>query len=272
MRVHGIWRGIVGMGGGSSALLSSFHQAPLKAAKPFAGEKGELVLYLMDASPGLFNGDVQEIDCTVEKGASLFLTNQSSCKLHPSPDPSESRQIQRFHLREGAVLEYFPEPLVPYKGARHLGETVVCMETGAQAIIGEILTPGRAGRGETFQYQTVASRFSVFWEEELAVWDSLLLEPGRWRFAKGIFEEYTHVATLWVLSGKVTNLHVQMIRDLLLTPGSDSACAGVSLLSRNGLVVRMLGRSAWGLQTLMHRCWDRVRRELLGKPAFQIRK
>lgn len=272
MRVHGLWRGTIEFRGGRSTLTRSFHQSPLKVAKPFTGERGELLLYLMDSSPGIFNGDVQEIECTLEKGANLYLTNQSSCKLHPSPDMVESCQIQRFHVKEGAVLEYFPEPLVPFNGANYLGEIIVNMKESGHAIIGEVLTPGRAGRGELFQYKKMASQFSVYWGGKWAVWDSLLLEPGHWNSLKGILEGYTHIGTLWVLSEKISRDHVQMMQEFLKPCREDSIYAGASLLSFNGLVIRMLGHSVWSVQQLMHECWDLMRRELLGKPAFQARK
>ncbi|MFC4766178.1 urease accessory protein UreD [Effusibacillus consociatus] len=272
MRVHGVWKGTVGVREGRSALLHSFHQSPLKVAKPFAGERGELLLYLMDSSPGLFNGDTQEIECTLEKGASLYLTNQSSCKLHPSLEMGETSQIQRFNVRKGALLEYFPEALVPYHGANYFGETVLEMQGGAQAIVGEIITPGRAGRGELFQYEKIASQFSVSWEGQLAVWDSLLLEPARWNTSRGIFDGYTHIGTLWVLSEQITHDHVKMLETFLDSHQKEELYAGTSLLARNGLVMRMLGPSVWRLQSLMHECWDLIRRELLGKPAPQIRK
>ncbi|WP_018132864.1 urease accessory protein UreD [Effusibacillus pohliae] len=272
MKVHGSWTGTIALNRGVSILADTRQRAPLKVAKPFTGEHGELLLYLMDASPGLFNGDRQEIECRLLNNTHLYLTNQSSCKLHPSLAAFESRQIQRFYLHEGAVLEYFPEPLVPYRGADFIGETVVEMRTGAQAIIGEILTPGRVGRGEVFQYKKVVSRFSVYWNGKWTVWDSLVLEPGNWLDAKQIFGDFTHFGTLWVLSEKISNRHVEQLQELISFGRDDPVYAGVSLLLNNGLAIRMLGGSASALQSFMHACWDRVRRELLGKPSFKVRK
>ncbi|GAX89864.1 urease accessory protein UreD [Effusibacillus lacus] len=272
MRVKGLWKGTVELRGGKNVLTRSFHQAPLKVAKPFSGDRGELLLYLMDASPGLFNGDAQEIECTLEKGAHLYLTNQSSCKLHPSPCAVESRQIQKFHIKDRAVLEYFPEPLVPFQDAGHIGETIVHMESGGQAILGEIIAPGRAGCGEIFRYRKITSQFSVYWDGKWTVWDSLALEPDHWNSLKGIMEDYTHIGTLWVLSEKITKEHIKIIWGSLEPCNQGPVYAGTSLLSKNGLVIRMLGQSVWELQALMHNCWNLIRHELLGKPAFQIRK
>jgi urease accessory protein len=224
----------------------------------------------MDASPGLFNGDVQEIDCTLEEGAHLFLTNQSSCKLHPSTRDDPSHQIQRFAVKEGALLEYFPEPIVPYAGSSHYGETIIFMETGAEAIIGEIITPGRIGREERFHYTKLSSQFSVYWNGKWTVWDSLCLQPEKWVSMKGIFDQYTHLATLWVLSERVTKDHVDSFRGLLKQ--ESTAYHGVSLLPANGMVIRLLGNSVWHLQQLLTKCWDLVRQDLLERSVSYIRK
>jgi urease accessory protein len=262
----------VGVKGGRSVLTYSFHQSPLKVAKPFTGEKGELLLYLMDSSPGLFNGDTQEIECVLEKGANLFLTNQSSCKLHPSAVHLDIRQIQRFQLQEGAVLEYFPEPLIPYKDAAYRGETVIHMEAGSHAFIAEVISPGRAGRGELFQYKKIASQFSVYWGDTWTVWDSLLLEPSRLTSPHEMLNGYTHIGTLWVLSEQINNDHVELMNRYLVSQDPVTVYAGCSLLPCNGLVIRLLGYSAWKLQSIMKEGWDLIRRELLGKPPLQIRK
>ncbi|WP_139492027.1 urease accessory protein UreD [Brevibacillus dissolubilis] len=273
MRVNGSWSGVIGLSGGRSFLAHSHHQAPMKTAKPFVGPDGELILYLMDSSPGLFNGDKQEITCTLEAGAELYLTNQSSCKLHPSVEvEAGSRQVSTFYVGEGAFLEYRPEPLVPYQGSRHEGETVVHLATGGQAVVSEIITPGRVGHGEVWAYERMMSRLSVYWDGELAVWDSLLLEPKSWETSLGLLGEYTHVATLWVLSEQVSGEHLRLLQEFLAPCKEGDVYAGVSRLSKNGLVVRLLGRSVWQLEKVMQECWEMVSVEMRGKGALKVRK
>jgi urease accessory protein len=281
VNVHGIWKATIGGGNGQSRLIRSFHKWPLHISKPFTGKNGELMVYLQDASPGLFNGDVQEVACMLERSARLFLTNPAASKLHPSPAAGPSRQEHVFILQEGAVLEYFPEPLVPFAGASYSGQTEVRMERGAQALIAEILTPGRIGRGELFAYQRIRSQFSVYWGGRLAAWDSLVLEPARWETRFGLFDEYTHLATFWVLSERVTSAHLENIHRLLDTfavtsDGGTGAVhdvyAGVSLLPENGLVVRLLGHSVRAVQARIEAVWRLLRPELLGSEPFRVRK
>lgn len=200
MGVFGRWKGTVGYVEGRNVLLDSRHQSPLKVAKPFTGTHGELQILLMDASPGLFNGDRQEICVELEKESRLFLTNQSSCKLHPSRIQARSRQRQMFICREDSFLEYMPEPVIPYRGADHEMITEIHLEQGAQAMIGEILAPGRTGYGETFAYERVRSSFSVYWDGTWTVWDSMRFEPRRWGKGRAPFGEYAYFGSFWILS------------------------------------------------------------------------
>ncbi len=272
MNARGSWQGEVRRAGERSVLARSLHQAPLKVAKPFAGPGGEAIVYLMDASPGLFGGDSQDITCTVGCGASAVLTNQSASKLHPSRGGGASRLTQRFCVAAEGVLEYLPEPVIPFADAVHVNDTEVWLADGAQAIIGDVISAGRVKSGEAFAFKRLANRFSVYWNGVLEVRDSLDLQSSRWQDGPDGFADYTHAATLWVLSERVMKEHVVMLQELLAVCEDGSVYAGCSLLPCRGLVVRMLGRSGWRLQEELRRCWSAMRREVLGRPTLFLRK
>ncbi|PWI58883.1 urease accessory protein UreD [Sulfoacidibacillus thermotolerans] len=271
--MNGRWEGAVVNREGRTRLIVSKQQAPLKVAKPFERADGGLILYLMDASPGLFGGDTQRIVCSVKSGAKLYLTNQASAKLHPSPSLQPSRQMQSFYVAQDAVFEYMPEPVVPFAGSLFEGETQVYMTSGATAMVGEILTPGRVGKGEVFCFERYESRFIVYWEQQCVVWDAILLEPRRESlFVSSSFGSFTHVGTFYALSERVANTHVATLQALLNQFSEDDVYGGCSALSKNGLVVRILGRSAWRVAQVMHACHTRMRQLLLGADELLIRK
>ncbi|MDI3257882.1 MAG: urease accessory protein UreD [Kyrpidia sp.] len=268
--VQGMWRAAAAVRRGRTVLVDTYQQTPLKVAKPFYAEDGTMVIYLMDASPGLLGGDRYEIACTLGSGARLFLTTPSSCRLHPGSGGEESVLIQRFRVERDAVLEYFPEPIVPFAGSRHRGETVLELAPGATALVGEVVTPGRLGMGEVFAFAELRLQTSVYWAGAWTAWDSLWIEPGRGRSALG-WGEFTHMATLWVLSGTVGDEEMGRLRELA-SPGDGEFYGGVSRLMYGGCVLRVLGRSAWSLQTLLYRGREVLRPRLLGAPAWAPRK
>ncbi|ANY68379.1 hypothetical protein BBD42_19310 [Paenibacillus sp. BIHB 4019] len=279
--MHSRWQGEIDFINGKNVLSYSAHQAPLKITRPFKGPSGEMIIYLMESSPGLFGGDVQELDCQVGENAHLLLTTQSSCKLHPGMGESTSGQNNLFRVGKDAVLEYFPGPLVPYKDVRYKGNTEVRLQRGAQLLMSEIITPGRAGYGETFEYEMLHSELAVYWENRLVVWDPLRLEPRKYP-PQSVLGGYSHFGNFWFLSEKITAEHVDAVRRILdsysnVKPSNSSRLGqeiygGVSLLEANGLVVRCLGNSGAELEALFHVIWSELRPLLLGKDAFQLRK
>ena len=172
----GEWKGTISVKGQKNYLTDSFRRPPLKVVN-FSGKDGESIVYLSSSSPGLFDGDRQEIACLVKEGAHLFLTDASATELHPSLTKKECRQNQIFQLEKNSKFEYMPEPLIPFKESNYEGEMSIHMTKGAQAIIGEIITAGRVGRNEIFEYQCFQSSFKVYWDEQLEVWDSIRLTP-----------------------------------------------------------------------------------------------
>lgn len=230
-------------------------------------------IYLMDASAGLFNGDEQNIECVVEPGASLYLTNQSSSKIHPSLSLSPSRQVQRFRVMAGGLLEYLPEPLVPFRDANYVGDTIVQMEAGAQAFLAEIITPGRVARGEQFAYWLLRSSLSVYWGSRLAAWDTLNLEPRRHSDLAQMLGGYTHIGTLWILSERVAWEHLDLLQGWLWQHTTErDLYGGVSMLQKHGIVVRVLGNSVHRVQAAILSLWPLVRREVFGRDPIVVRK
>lgn len=255
-------------------LTERYHDAPLKITKTFYEEAtGRLLLYIMDVSPGLLDGDSYELNIQLEDNAHLIVTNQSFTKIHPTPHQS-AEMIQNLHLGKGAVLEYFPEPTIPYAGSRFEGRIRVELEEGAALLYADIVTPGRTHRGELFQYDSFSSRFEVYRQHQLLAWDQFLLEPAIHDYqGVGAFEDYTHNGTFWIVADDVTQTLLDCIRLLLPLPHVNEAIlAGASFITGHGIVVRMLGRNVWQLQELVKQIWDECRSCLLDMPPCQIRK
>ncbi len=269
--MNGSWEGHVETWQGCTHLMDSLQRAPLKIAKPFARSDGGLTIYLMDASPGLFGGDCQTITCRIGDGSYLYLTNQSSSKIHPAHAGEVSHQTQTFYVASGALFEYVPEPLVPFEGSLYEGVTTLYMESGGNAIVGEILTPGRIGRGEVFLFQRLQSTFSVYWDYRCIVWDSIVIEPAN-RMMHLIMGPFTHIGTLYVLSELIDESYIRALRAVLESIAGFDVYAGCSALHQNGLIIRMLGHCAWRLQEVMRICHMHVRETLFGLVAIDIRK
>jgi urease accessory protein len=224
---------------------------------------------MMDASPGILDGDCYEVDMRLEPGTNVYLTNQSYTKVHPTPH-HPARLNQTFTVEDGAVLEFFPEPLIPYAESRFTSQTVFHLSGNAVLLYGDIITPGRIHHGEKYQYHSLDSRMEAYREGKLIAWDHFHLQPGIHRYEGiGALEQYTHIGALWIFSPLVNESLLFEIRDFF--PKYDFLI-GASLTADQGILVRMAGYHVWKLQEAIQQLAGLCRVKLLNKPPHHIRR
>jgi len=257
---------------GRTVLIDQYHTAPLKIAKTFRlpEEPNALYVHLMDASPGILDGDHYDLDFRLEPDSHVYLTNQSCTKIHPTP-LGAGRLTQRFSVGSGAVLEYFPEPTIPYRDSRFISETRFDLAQDAIVFYGEVTTPGRTHHGERFAFTSHDSLTAACREGVLVNWDHFLLEPGHHRLEEiGALEGYTHHATLWIWA---PGCNEDIVRRIRLSVGSPpDVYWGVSLSGPSAIALRLLARNVWQAQSVITLAWSTARAELLGRAAPVIRR
>lgn len=262
----------LGLKNGRTIIKEVYNQVPLKVAKPFYLEpgSGEIFIYQMNPAGGMVQGDNYYQTVELEKGAQAFLTTQSATKIYRSQD-SSAGQFNVFKVGEEALLEYFPDPVIPFAGSRFVNETEIHLAAGATAFVAEIVTPGRVRRGETFKYEFYRSKTKAFWEGEIILWDNWLLMPEQKDTRSlGGFEDYTHQGNLFMFSEKVEQNLVDQLHEKLT--GLPQVLAGASLTVKNGIAIRLLGYRAVDVENAVMIGWDLARQELIGRSKPRIRK
>jgi urease accessory protein len=259
--------------GDKTVLTERYHEAPLKIAKSiYEEDSGRLCIYIMDVSPGLLDGDRYELKLHLENNAHLILTNQSFAKIHPTPLQS-AEMIQSLYIGKDAILEYFPEPTIPYAGSRFIGQVKVHLGEEAIFLYADIVTPGRTHRGELFQYESFSNRLEVYRQDRLIAWDQFHLEPSIHDYrGLGAMEHYTHSGTFWVFAEQAGEPLLERLCSLLpQTEEPSGILAAASLTAEQGLVVRMLSTNVWQLQKLVKQLWDECRVYLWDMVPCRIR-
>ncbi|SCW31197.1 urease accessory protein [Paenibacillus tianmuensis] len=268
---------------GVTQLRNHAQSYPLKIAKTFPFGGGQLGVYVMDASPGIMAGDRYELTWRFGEDTNVHVTNQSYTKVHPSHKtgwdvPRPSAQLQRLELRQGAYVEYMPEPLMLYQAASFCNETIVELEPGSSLVLSEIVCPGRTHRGERFHYARYQNTLSVRRDDELIFSARQRVEPqletprsmARW-------DLYTHLGTLYLFSDRTDTGLVEGLRERLngFVPASaaDSELYyGVSLTYKHGLAVSVLGYRVGDVQELLDEAWRYIRTEAFGKEVLRVPK
>lgn len=262
----------LGVKNGRTVILDAYNKAPLKIAKPFylEPESGEIFIYQMNPSGGMLQGDVYRQEVEIEPGGRLFMSTQSATRIYRTPQCCAA-QYNLFRLGRDALLEYFPDPSIPFAGSKFVGDTEVHLTKGCTAFLSEIVTPGRIKRNEVFQYEYYRSKTRVYWDGEPVLWDNWCLSPRQNDIASlGICDGFTHQGSLFIFSEKVCqgladNLHERLLEQ-------KDVMGSASLTVKNGIAVRLLGRRADQVEEAVKSCWDIARRAIIGLPRPHVRK
>ena len=274
--------------GGATQLGELYFTMPLKVMRPFPLERTELVgsargasgrealadpaqVMLMSTSAGLMEGDEQLIDLTVRTGAALQMTSQSFDKVHRMRPEGVARRTTHLAVEPGAYLDYRPQPLIPFAGsAFEAATTVELADVTSGLVFEEVLSCGRVARGERFGYRSYQNRVSVRVGGVPVYHDNARFEPERMPMeGMGLFEGYSHLATLLVVSLGISEGAFQAARSYLLDEtgvigaqagspagareGSEAVAGGITRLASGDVAVRLLGHRAQRLEQVLAR-------------------
>ncbi len=148
---------------GRTRLVHSLTRAPLTVGRALYHDEAlpDLAhLILANPTAGIFAGDRMAIRVRVRAGGRAHLTTQAATRVHAMPTGAATQTI-RLVVAAGAALEWLPDPLIPFRGARFTQATTLLVAPGGTLIYGDILSPGRVASGESFAYRRLTSRLTV---------------------------------------------------------------------------------------------------------------
>jgi urease accessory protein len=145
-----------------TTLTACEQRPPLQVVRAFPSGEGAALAHLHNLSGGVLGGDLLELSVEVGDGARAQLTSTGATRLYRSrPDINAAVQRQSFRVGRDALLEYLPDELIPYAGARYRQETVIELSEGAGLFCWEAVAPGRAARGEFFEYDSLRFKLDL---------------------------------------------------------------------------------------------------------------
>jgi urease accessory protein len=235
----------------------------------YDGRGGSAYLQIVNPCGGLFAGDTAEIELSVGRGAHLYLTTQAATKVYPAEHGAVTRQRTRLRVASGAILEYFPLPVIPFAGAMYLQEMTMQVEPGGVCLVSEVLAPGRIARGECFAYDMVRSRTEGWLGEQLALFEQMILEPTRRAYTGlGAMDGKRYLATLYVLTMQPFDARIPAWNRRLAAQYAEHL--GITELAHGGLVVRLLGQTGQEVLRRLDEVRRLIREEGLALPPHHV--
>jgi urease accessory protein len=213
-----------------------------------------------------------DIDCA--RGSAAHITTQAATKVYGARQ-NFATQLVNLRAGAGAVLEYLPDPIVPFRRSRLFQRTCLTADRESTVILGETLLPGRVAHGEAHVYDLYWAETEVRSPEgKLLFADVLRLNPADGENPKSFSLLGTHyiIATLYIVTGQMDPVTVVAILRPALAACPD-VLVGVSELPNNcGAAVRQLGPTSKAVQAAVRAAWNAARLGLLGTPAPNLRK
>lgn len=181
--------------------------------------------------------------------------------------------LDLLRVADGGYLDYSPQPTIPFADSAFAATTAVELEgPDARFVYEEVLSCGRAARGERFGYRSFRNHVRVDVAGTPAYVDNTVYEPGLMPMEEfGFYEGFSHLGNLVIVNCRVSAAAFAAARDYLreetgvigaaagspvgAATGSEAVAGGVTRLASGDVCVRLLGHRAQRVGDVL----DRVR-------------
>jgi urease accessory protein len=216
---------------------------------------------------GFVQGDVAEMSVVADAGAQVHLTSQSATRAYRC-ESAPIRQRIRLEARGDSLLEWWPDPLIPYAGTSLQQHVEIVAEQRATVLVADCWLAGRVARGEIHQYDRLAlTTTAQRLDGRLLFRDSLRVEPRlQPPLVLGMLGDAHAVGSYFLLGPDLAARLESPLAELLaaVLPGR-AACS--RLPHDAGLFARVLAASADDLRRVQREILVLARQRLFGRSA-----
>lgn len=248
--------------GARTQLCARRHVGPLRVQKPFYPEgPGVCHVYVLHPPGGLVGGDSLNLHCRVGAQAHSLITTPAAGKVYRTTGAT-SRQCVQARLEAGATLEWLPQETIVFAGAKARLQTRVDLESGARAILWDVLCLGRPASGERFSEGSVANAIELSSEGRPIIVERAHLQGGC-EALQAAWGLGGHPALGTLVAYPATPEALDAARSVAGggCPLFASTCVG------DALVVRAFGDDATQVRLYLTAVWQALRPLILELPA-----
>lgn len=252
---------------------------PWKVVRAFSLPGAGKLVHLNNVSGGVLAGDHLSLDVAVDAGAAAQITTTGATRLyrHREGQP-DSEQHANFVVGDGALLEYLPDPVIPYAGSRHDQRTEFRLGHGATLFWWETTAPGRFASGERFAFERLRVRAAIYAAERPILLEDYVLEPARRQMSAPVrMFEYSHAASFCAVqegrpAGFWRSLEERLSAMAAARTSAGQAVWGASALVSDGVLVRGLTAGGGSVHAALVEFWRAARIAITGIDAAPPRK
>jgi len=233
-------------------------------------------VYIISPSGGILQGDRYSIDITLSNNALAHVTTQGATRIYKM-ERNYGSQIVNIKVEEGSYLEYIPDQIIPFRNSRFYQEVELTVHDNATMIYSETIVPGRVASGEKFEYdicyiKTIARNHSG----KPRFIDIVKLDPKKVDLTvDAILGNSEVVGTIYIVTREfyVKDLLYEINEKIKVFEDEGKISGGTSILpARQGIIVRVLGKTAGDVKNLILEVVKIARNQIIGASFSGIRK
>ena len=233
-------------------------------------------VYIISPSGGILQGDRYSIDITLSNNALAHVTTQGATRIYKM-ERNYGSQIVNIKVEEGSYLEYIPDQIIPFRNSRFYQEVELTVHDNATMIYSETIVPGRVASGEKFEYdicyiKTIARNHSG----KPRFIDIVKLDPKKVDLTvDAILGNSEVVGTIYIVTREfyVKDLLYEINEKIKVFEDEGKISGGTSILpARQGIIVRVLGKTAGDVKNLILEVVKIARNQIIGASFSWIRK
>jgi urease accessory protein len=230
-------------------------------------------VYIVSSSGGILQGDKYMIDIILEKNTLAHITTQGATRVY-GMNVSNAIQVINVSLDDGAYLEFIPDQIIPYKNSRFYQEVNFKVHDNATMIYSEIISPGRIGMGEIFDYEICYLRsIGKNHRDELRFTDYTKIEPKKMNLQDfGVFGQKQITATVYILTKRKDVEKIIQTLENEIKNSSEIELGWSTMTKENGILLRILGNTTRDVIRLVYDITKIVRKIILNSDFHEIRK
>ena len=247
--------------------------------RAFPIDAGGALVHLHNISGGVLGGDALSLAVKVEDGAYAQLTSTSATRLYRSRvDKALAIQTNTLTIEQNGLLEYLPDPLIPFAGARYQQNTSIELAQNAGLFWWETVAPGRLAKGECFEYDVLEMSLKISVQGKPIALEHLKLEPAsRPLSSLARLGPYRYFCSFYICKNGVDAKVWQDLEKLLCEVAQqlsspDEISWGVSTLVAHGVVVRAVSKEGRAIATGLPAFWKAAKLALYEREATLPRK
>ncbi len=254
-------------------------QPPLKVVRAFRLSDGAALVHLHNMSGGVLGGDKLKMQVEAGPGTRVQLTSTGATRVYRSlGETAVAEQVNEITVGEGALMEYLPDALIPFRDARYRQETRILLADGAGLFWWETIAPGREAHGEVFGYKLLQLKVDISSVGVPLFQEFVNVQPSKGELSSFIrLGHYRYFSSFYICRvGLGMNSWLKLESELSDLAGElakpDELICGISTLPAHGLVIRALGRKLSAISSGLMAFWVTAKERLYGRSAVAPRK